>query len=155
MNLDIGGQERFSVGGDRLWSALNDPAVLARCIPGCRQMTPDGEDQFRVVLDLKVAAVGGSFTGMITLSDKQPPTNCRLTVTGAGTLGHGTGHATFSLAAEADGATAMRYSGQGEVGGAVVGVGQRMVRGVAQHLIGRFFTALRRELGEPAAAASA
>jgi carbon monoxide dehydrogenase subunit G len=153
MNLDIGGEERFSVGGDRLWSALNDPAVLTRCIPGCRQMTPDGEDRFRVVLDLKVAAVGGSFEGTITLSDKEPPTRCRLTVTGAGTLGHGTGHATFSLSTEADGVTTMRYSGGGEIGGPAVGVGQRIVKGVAKHLIGRFFTALRREVGEPAAVA--
>jgi carbon monoxide dehydrogenase subunit G len=148
MKLDIGGEERFAVAGDRLWVVLNDPAVLTRCIPGCKAMIADGEDRFCVVLDLKVASVGGSFEGAIALSDKEPPTRCSLVVTGSGTLGHGTGHATFSLMPQPDGTTTMSYVGEGEVGGLVVGVGQRMLRGVAKYLIGRFFTALRREAGD-------
>jgi len=155
MKLDIGGEERFAVPVDRLWQALNDPAVLTRCIPGCKQMIADGEDKYRVLLDLKVASVGGSFEGAISLSDKTPPTECKIVVSGAGTLGQGTGHATFSLVTGPDGVTTMRYAGEGEMGGLVVGVGQRVLKGVAKHLIGRFFTALRKEAGDTAAAGAA
>ena len=152
MKLDIGGEERFALPADRLWQALNDPAVLTRCIPGCQDMIAEGEDRYRVVLNLRVAAVGGSFEGAISLSDKTPPQQCRISVSGSGTLGQGTGHATFSLVTEPDGATTMRYAGEGEMGGLVVGVGQRVLKGVAKHLIGRFFTALRKETGEGVAA---
>ena len=155
MKLDIGGEERFAVPVDRLWQALNDPAVLTRCIPGCKQMIADGEDKYRVLLDLKVASVGGSFEGAISLSDKTPPTECKIVVSGAGTLGQGTGHATFSLVTGPDGVTTMRYAGEGEMGGLVVGVGQRVLKGVAKHLIGRFFTALRKEAGDTAAPGAA
>ena len=141
-------EESFGVAGDALWRALIDPAVLTRCIPGCKAMTLDGEDRYRVTLDLKVASVGGSFEGAIALTDKVPPTTCRLTVEGSGTLGYGKGFATFSLAPQADGVTLMRYAGEGEIGGLVVGVGQRMLKGVAKHLVGRFFAALRREVSE-------
>jgi uncharacterized protein len=151
MKLDIGGEERFVVPVDRLWQALNDPEVLTRCIPGCKQMIAAGEDKYRVVLDLKVASVGGSFEGAVSLSDKTPPNECRITVSGAGTLGQGNGHATFSLMTGPDGVTTMRYAGEGEMGGLVVGVGQRVLKGVAKHLIGRFFTTLRKEAGEAAA----
>ena len=40
----------------------------------------------------------------------------------------------------------MRYSGEGEIGGLVAGVGQRILKGVAKHLIKQFFTSLRREV---------
>ena len=147
MKLDIGGEETFAIPMGRVWEALNDPAVLKKCIPGCRDMVPDGEDSFRVLLDLKVASVGGTFEGKIGLTDKVAPQECRLDVEGSGTLGHGQGHATFSLVAGADQGTIMRYAGEGEIGGLVAGVGQRILKGVAKHLIGQFFAAFRREVG--------
>ena len=145
MKLDIGGEEFFEVPIEALWIALNDPAVLTKCIPGCKEMIPEGGDRFKLILNLKVASVGGSFEGEISLSDKTPPAQCNVAVSGSGTLGHGRGLAAFSLAAQ-NGGTAMRYSGEGEIGGLVAGVGQRILKGVAKHLIKQFFTALRREV---------
>jgi uncharacterized protein len=145
MKLDIGGEEKFDTSIEAMWHALNDPAILQKCIPGCKEMIPDGEDKFKLILNLKVASVGGSFEGAIALSDKQPPAHCRIAVSGSGTLGHGEGAATFSLAAAANGTT-MSYAGEGEIGGLVAGVGQRILKGVAKHLIKQFFTALKREL---------
>jgi uncharacterized protein len=147
MKLEIGGEETFAVPVERLWAALNDPAVLERCIPGCKGMVANGEDRFRILLNLKVASVGGTLEGDISLSDKIAPTQCRLTVAGSGTLGHGEGHATFSLAAGTAEGSIMRYAGEGEIGGLVAGVGQRILKGVAKHLIGQFFAAFRREIG--------
>jgi uncharacterized protein len=145
MKLDIGGEEKFEASVETLWAALNDPAVLTKCIPGCKEMIPEGEDRFKLILDLKVASVGGSFEGEISLKDKQPPAQCKISVSGSGSLGHGNGEATFSLAAQ-DGGTLMTYGGEGEIGGLVAGVGQRILKGVAKHLIKQFFTALRKNV---------
>jgi len=145
MKLDIGGEESFEVPIETLWSALNDPAVLKKCIPGCKDMIPEAGDRFKLILNLKVASVGGSFEGEISLADKQPPTQCKVAVSGSGTLGQGSGSATFSLEQQ-PAATLMRYSGEGEIGGLVAGVGQRILKGVAKHLIKQFFTSLRREV---------
>jgi carbon monoxide dehydrogenase subunit G len=38
------------------------------------------------------------------------------------------------------------YEGTGEIGGLVAGVGQRVLRGVSKHLIGKFFKSVRTEL---------
>jgi len=149
MKLDIGGDEVLAVPVERLWEALNDPAVLKSCIPGCKDMVPAGDDKYRLLLNLKVASVGGTFEGNISLSDKVAPSQCRITVSGSGTLGHGEGHATFALAPSPDGGAKMRYAGEGEIGGLVAGVGQRILKGVAKHLIGQFFTALRRVVSAP------
>ena len=148
MKLDIGGEQTFGLPVEAVWSALNDPAVLKKCIPGCKDMIADGDDRFRLILSLRVASVGGDFDGEVGLSDKLAPTQCRISVAGSGTLGHGEGSATFSLAPQADQATIMRYAGEGEIGGLVAGVGQRILKGVAKHLVAQFFTALRREINE-------
>lgn len=145
MKLDINGEEAFAVNIETLWPALNDPEVLKKCIPGCKDMVPQGEDRFKLILNLKVASVGGSFEGEIALEDKQPPAQCKITISGSGSLGHGSGAATFSLSSLEDG-TKMVYGGEGEIGGLVAGVGQRILKGVAKHLIKQFFTALRREI---------
>ena len=150
MKLDIGGSETISTDVESLWRALNDPAVLTRCIPGCKAMTEISPDTYKVDMQLKVAAVGGSFEGDIALDDKRPPSACRITVSGTGTLGHGNGEATFVITPEENGTSILAYKGTGEIGGLVVGVGQRILGSVSKHLIGRFFTALRREVEAPA-----
>ena len=43
-----------------VWAALNDPAVLKGCIPGCDVIEPDGEDAARnlAAADAGLLAVG-------------------------------------------------------------------------------------------------
>jgi len=148
MKLEIAGSETIPASVDALWDALNDPAVLTRCIPGCRSMTEIGSDAYKVDMQLRVAAVGGSFEGEISLHDKQAPKVCGIKVSGAGSLGHGNGTARFEI--EPDGEVSkLTYKGTGEIGGLVAGVGQRILSSVSKHLIGRFFTALRKEFEAP------
>jgi carbon monoxide dehydrogenase subunit G len=155
MKLDIGGSEMIAAPVERLWQALNDPAVLTACIPGCKSMTETGPDAYRLEMQLRVAAVGGSFEGAIALHDKEPPRTCRITVSGAGTLGHGNGEARFEISPEGDGGSRLSYQGTGEIGGLVAGVGQRVLGSVSKHLVGRFFTALRKHFENGAAVTSA
>lgn len=145
MKLDISGKEVIDAPIEQVWTCLNDPIFLTKCIPGCRSMTETSPDSYVVLLDLKVASVGGSFEGKIALSDKTPPEQCRINVSGSGTLGHGTGDARFTLS-PADNGTLLVYDGVGEIGGLVAGVGQRILRGVSKHLIGKFFKTMRAEL---------
>ena len=125
MKLDIGGVETIQAPVEVLWKALNDPVVLTRCIPGCKTMTE------------------------IALSDKEPPQACSIKVSGAGTLGHGNGSARFQIEPEGPDASRLTFQGAGEIGGLVAGVGQRILSSVSRHLVGRFFTALRKEFETP------
>ena len=150
MKLDLKGEEKFDADIQRMWTMLNDPVVLARCIPGCKSMTETAPDHYKIELNLKVASVGGTMEGAISLSDKTPPSRCRIQVEGSGTLGTGKGQAVFELREEG-GQVVMKYEGDGDVGGPVAGVGQRILKGVAKHLIGKFFTALRGEVKQATA----
>lgn len=146
MKLEIGGSETLGAPPDVVWRNLNDPEVLTRCIPGCKAMTETAPDAYKVDMQLRVAAVGGSFEGQVALHDKDEPRSCRLAVSGGGTLGHGNGEARFTIEPQADGKSLLTYQGTGEIGGLVAGVGQRVLGSVSKHLIGKFFTAFRKEV---------
>jgi len=154
VKLDIGGNEAIPASVDALWVALNDRKVLTRCIPGCKTMTEIAPDAYKVDMQLRVAAVGGSFEGEISLSDKQAPKTCNIKVSGAGTLGHGNGTARFELEPDGENGAKLVYKGTGEIGGLVAGVGQRILASVSKHLIGRFFVALRKEFEQPISGAA-
>jgi hypothetical protein len=154
VKLDIGGNETIPAPVEALWVALNDPNVLTRCVPGCKSMTEIAPDAYKVDMQLKVAAVGGSFEGEISLSDKDAPRTCSIKVSGAGTLGHGNGTARFEIEPDGENASRLIYKGTGEIGGLVAGVGQRILASVSKHLIGRFFVALRKEFEQPISGAA-
>ena len=63
-------------------------------------MTEIAPDAYKVEMQLRVGAVGGSFEGEIGLSDKEPPRVCSIKVSGAGTFGHGNGGARFEISPE-------------------------------------------------------
>ncbi len=146
MKLQIEGVEVFAVPLETLWTALNDPLVLTECIPGCQRMVEIGPDAYALEMQLKVAAVGGAFTGEISLSEKVAPSSCVIAVSGAGTLGQGVGVARFKIDCVDAASSRLVYGGEGEIAGLVAGVGQRILGAVSKHLIKQFFTALRAEL---------
>jgi carbon monoxide dehydrogenase subunit G len=154
VKLEIGGNETIPGNVEALWAALNDPKVLTRCIPGCKSMVEVGPDAYKVEMQLKVAAVGGSFEGEISLFDKQAPKVCNIKVSGAGTLGHGNGTARFEIEPDGERNSRLVYKGTGEIGGLVAGVGQRILSSVSKHLISRFFVALRKEFEPPLSGAA-
>jgi uncharacterized protein len=150
MKLDIKGDEEIRATQQQLWDALNDPEVLTLCMPGCKSMTEIGENNYTVDLQLKVGAVGGGFGGEINLVDKNEPDHCRIVVSGGGTLGTGSGNAIFRITPTSEEEVCLlSYEGEGEVGGLVAGVGQRILGSVSKHLIKTFFKELRKYFTEP------
>lgn len=144
MKMELSGSEEIAASRQDLWDALQDPAVLTKCIPGCKEMTEIAPDDYEVKMQLKVAAVGGSFDGKVRLFDKDAPESCHITVSGGGTLGTGDGTAKFTIAELEPGKSRLDYEGEGEIGGLVAGVGQRVLKSVAKHLTKQFFTALKK-----------
>ncbi len=74
----------------------------------------------------------------------------------SGSGGPGSVRATVPITLEAvDGGTKLTYDADAVVGGAVAGVGQRMITGVAKRLAGQFFSAIDAELTGKAPAVQA
>jgi uncharacterized protein len=124
---------------DRVWTALNDPAVLVRTIPGCERLESTGPDAYRMVVTAGVASIRGTYAGEVQLSDQREPNSFLMTASGAGGPGTVSTEVRVSLAEAGDGATTLTYDADAVVGGVIAGVGQRMLVGVAKKMAGEFF----------------
>ncbi|MFG2086176.1 MULTISPECIES: carbon monoxide dehydrogenase subunit G [unclassified Spirillospora] len=135
----------------RVWDALQNPAVLARTIPGCRSLEETGPDTYRMTVSAGVASIQGTYVGQVELAEPDPPRSFVLRARGQGAPG--TVDATVRVRLSGgDGATRIDYDADAVVGGMVGGVGQRMLGSVAKRTAGEFFAAVERDLAALASA---
>jgi len=127
---------------DRVWAALNDPAVLVRTIPGCHRLEQVGPDAYRATVTAGVASIKGTYSGDVRLSDQAEPDSFMLHAAGAGAPGTVSADVRVTLAEADGGATRLDYDADAVVGGVIGGVGQRMLAGVAKKTAGEFFSAV-------------
>ena len=141
--LQQSGECRIAAPRAAVWQALNDPAVLERCIEGCEGMQRSGEAQFIATVRTKIGPVSASFTGEVTLADLVPPTSYRIIGSGTGgAAGFARGEARVTLH-EVDGGTLLEYALDAKVGGKLAQIGSRLVDGAARKMADDFFARLR------------
>jgi hypothetical protein len=151
--MKINGTATLNAPRDRVWSALNDPAVLVRTIPGCEKLEAVGEDRYTMTVTAGVASIKGTYLGDVALTDPEPPTAFTLKASGAGAPGTVNADVRVTLDESGDGRTLLSYAADAVVGGAVGGVGQRVLAGVAKKTAGEFFRNVDAVLAEPPVAA--
>lgn len=132
-----------------VWSALIDPAVLVRTIPGCRRLEALGDDAYAMTISAGVGSITGVYDGRVQLSDQQQPGSFRLHAEGSGAPGTIGADVHVTLADGPDGGTDLTYDADSIVGGAIGGVGQRMLAGVSKRMAAQFFANVDAVLGTP------
>ncbi|PYP88904.1 MAG: carbon monoxide dehydrogenase [Candidatus Angelobacter sp. Gp1-AA117] len=142
--MKIEGSHKISASRARVFEALNDPAVLQKCIPGCESLEKTSENHYNAKLSAGVGAIKSKFTATVIISDLVAPSHYKLTVEGKGQPGFVKGSGDLSLE-EFEGGTEIKYTGEVNVGGVIASVGQRMIQSTANMLAGKFFTALESE----------
>lgn len=143
--MKVEGSYTFDAPRDRVWSMLMNPEALKSCVPGCESLTPAGENAYEASLKVGVAAIRGNYKGTIRLTDLEEPSSYKMNVEGKGGAGFVKGVASIELVDEGE-TTVLNVHGDGNVGGTVAGVGQRMLGGVAKMLMGQFFECLKKQL---------
>lgn len=139
---------------ETVWATINDPEALRRCTPGLKELKATGPDSYDATLTIGIAAVKGTYAGTLKLTDKRPPTHCKIVLEGTGGAGFMKGEGTIDLEPQG-GETLVKWTGDIQVGGLIAGVGQRMLSGVGKMLIGQFFKCLEQQVGLPPAGRAA
>jgi carbon monoxide dehydrogenase subunit G len=139
--VKVNGSATLHAPREKVWEALNDPAVLVRTIPGCQQLEEVGPDAYRMTITAGVASIKGTYQGDVALTDQQQPGAFTLKASGAGAPGTVSADVKVTLA-DADGTTRLDYDADAIVGGMIGGVGQRVLSGVAKKTAGEFFMAV-------------
>lgn len=140
--MKVNGSATLHAPREKVWAALNDPAVLVRTIPGCSQLEETGPDAYRMTVSAGVASIKGTYQGDVSLTDKEEPGAFTLRASGAGAPGTVSADVRVTLADSGDGGTQLDYAADAVVGGVIGGVGQRVLSGVAKKTAGEFFRAV-------------
>jgi carbon monoxide dehydrogenase subunit G len=151
--MNLNGTFTFHGPRAKVWELLQDPAVLAKALPGTERLSQTGEDRFEGVMKVSVGPVtAAKFDVTVTLKDKQPPERFSMQIDGKGAVGYTRGTASVSLEEQPDGTTLMQYSSDVQVGGRIAAVGQRLLESVGKMMMKQALDALERELRERLAA---
>ena len=138
---------------DRAYALLQDPAVLARSMPGCEGLDRIGENEYAMRMKMTLASLAGRFEGKVRIADPDPPLSFRLVVEGTGKIGFMKGDGVLRFAHDGAGST-VHYEGDVQVGGTIANVGQRLVETTAKMMIKRFFEKMNAEVAASLRAAA-
>jgi carbon monoxide dehydrogenase subunit G len=152
--MEIKGEYKIAAPRDKVFAALNDPAVLQACIPGCESLEKTSDTEMKAKVRLRIGPVSASFSGKVTLSDIDPPNGYKISGEGqGGVAGFAKGGAVVTLRDDG-GATVLDYNVDAQVGGKIAQVGARLIDGTARKLADEFFGKFAATIGGPPAAAA-
>ncbi len=141
MALVIEGEERIAAPVDKVWAALNDPAVLKGSIPGCQSLEMKTPTDMAATVVLKIGPIKATFNGEVTLKNLNPPHSYTIQGEGKGGIaGFAKGGADVTLTADGDGATLLKYAAKADVGGKIAQLGNRLITSTSKKLAGEFFS---------------
>lgn len=132
--MRINGEYVIKGAREVVYNLLQDPAFLAKAIPGAERLERTGDDIYLVTMSAKVGPISGTFTGTVQISEQRPPDFYRLTIQGNGAAGFVRGTGTVTLVEVPEG-TKIIYEGETDVGGRIAQVGQRLIQSVARKMI--------------------
>jgi len=144
--MRLEGTNIFPVSVETVWTAINDPEALRRCTPGLQELKEISPDTYAATLQIGIAAVKGTYSGTLAITDKRAPFHYKIALNGTGAAGFMKGEGTVDLEPQGEG-TMLTWTGDLQIGGLIAGVGQRMLGGVGKMLIGQFFKCLEDSLG--------
>jgi carbon monoxide dehydrogenase subunit G len=148
--MEMTGEQLIRATQADTWAALNDPAILKECVPGCESIDRTGDNEYAVMMTARVGPVSAKFKGKMTLSNIQAPDSYSIAFEGqGGVAGFAKGSADVSLAGVGHD-TRLSYKVKANVGGKLAQIGSRLVDAAAHKVANEFFAAFNEKVGAPA-----
>ena len=151
--MDMTGEYRIPAPREKVWAALNDPAVLKASLPGCESLEKASDHEFAATVIAKVGPVKAKFNGHVTLLNLNPPEGYTISGEGkGGAAGFAKGGADVKLTEVSANETILTYTAKADVGGKLAQLGSRLIDATAKKMADEFFNNFVKQVAPPAAA---
>lgn len=139
--MKLTGNYEINAPRETVWNTITQPESLQGCIPGCQRLEDVGDGNYEASISAQFGPVRGSFNAKVSIRDWNPYESYRLIVSANGAPGFVNGEAFITLT-EDGGVTTVSVDGDGQAGGLLARVGQRMMENVSRSMMDRFFGCL-------------
>ena len=139
--MKLTGSYKIDAPRETVWGAITQPESLQGCIPGCQNLEDVGDGNYEAAISASLGPVRGNFSAKVSIKDWNPYESYRMIVSATGAPGFINGESFITLTEE-EGVTIVSVDGDGQAGGLLARVGQRMMESVARNMMDRFFNCL-------------
>ena len=146
--MNVSGERTFDAPRGTVWHVLNDPASMAKTMPGVESF--DIHDDRRWTANVKIPLGLGGLKMKVDMEkiEEREPEFAKLAVKGNGVGAIMNMETSFELSDAADGATSMAWAAEVKILGPVASMGQRVLQPIVNQQVQHVLTALDAQVQE-------
>jgi carbon monoxide dehydrogenase subunit G len=143
--MNVSGEREFQAPPEAVWRVLNDPASMARTMPGVESF--DVHDEKRWTANVKIPLGLGGLKMKIDMEkiEEREPEHAALQIKGNGVGAMLNMQTSFDLA-QNGGGTLMKWAAEVKLAGPVGSMGQRVLQPIVNQQVAHVLAALDREV---------
>jgi carbon monoxide dehydrogenase subunit G len=153
--VNVSGDRTFAAPRNAVWGVLNDPASMARTMPGVESF--DVHDPRRWTANMKIPLGLGGLRMKLDMEkiEEREPDFAKLKIKGTGVGAMLSMETSFQLGDADGGGTSMHWSADVKIAGPVGSMGQRVLQPIVNQQVQNVLTALDREVQQAVASGGA
>jgi carbon monoxide dehydrogenase subunit G len=132
-----------------VWDILMSTQAIANALPGVEELIPieNEVNAWRATAKIGIAAISGSYTGIVRISEKNQPNQYRISVSGEGQQSIIKGSALISLTYDEQAhQTLLTWEAEADISGKLARVGQRVIKPAATLMSNKFFQGIANQI---------
>ena len=144
--MNVSGERVFDAPRDVVWQVLNDPAAMAKTMPGVESF--DIHDDKSWTANVKIPLGLGGLRMKVDMEkvEEREPEFAKLAIKGQGVGAMMRMETAFELGEASEGGTKMDWSADVHIAGPVGSMGQRVLQPIVNQQVQQVLTALDREV---------
>jgi uncharacterized protein len=144
----VEGERRFDAPRDTVWRVLNDPASMARTMPGVESFDVADDRHWKAHVKIPLGLGGLRMSVSFEKLEEREPDYAKLHAKGDGVGAIMNMDTAFHLSDADGGGTAMRWEAEVRIAGPVGSMGQRVLQPIVNQQVSHVLTALDKQVQE-------
>jgi uncharacterized protein len=144
--VNVSGERTFDASREVVWRVLNDPASMARTMPGVESF--DVHDDTHWTANVKIPLGLGGLKMKVDMEkvEEREPDHAKLKIRGKGVGAMMSMETSFDLAEAGGDGCAMQWAAEVRIAGPVGSMGQRVIQPIVNQQVQQVLSALEREV---------